>query len=165
MSLGLSNEPATFQRLMESCLGVLHLSDCIICLDDIHIFFKTSLGTHSQAEESFWRKLLEAGLKLKPSNCDFFYTRLSYLGHIVSEDGIETDPKKVEANKIWPTPTTVTEVICFLGFTKYYWWFIHRYANIAKPLNLLTAGEISFQKLKEFFCSTPFGLHGLFQTF
>ena len=74
------------------------------------------------------------GLKLKPLKCEHFRQELVYLGHIVSKDGIQTDPKKVEAIHKWPVPTTVTEVRSFLGFTNYYWRFIMRYAQVAKPL-------------------------------
>ena len=57
-----------------------------------------------------FEKLATAGLKLKPSKCEFFKLQIAYLGHIVSKDGIETDPKKIEAIKNWPVPKTVTEV-------------------------------------------------------
>ena len=57
-----------------------------------------------------FEKLAVAALKLKSTKCNFFCTMLAYLGHIFSEDGIETDPKKISAIKTWPTPITVTEV-------------------------------------------------------
>ena len=94
MPFGLTNAPATFQQLMENCLGDLNLNWCIIYLDDVIIFSKTP-KEHIQRLRGVFQKLWEAGLKLKPSKCEFFRTRISYLGHIVSKDGIETDPKKV----------------------------------------------------------------------
>ena len=60
-----------------------------------------------------FEKLATAGLKLKPSKCEFFKLQVAYLGHIVSKGGIETDPKKIEAIKNWPVPKTVTEVQSF----------------------------------------------------
>ena len=90
----------------------------------------------------------EAGLKLKPSKCEFFRTRISYLGHIVSKDGIETDPKKVKAIKNWPVPISVTDVRSFLGFTNHYHRFIRGYAQIAKPLYKLISGKNSKLKKK-----------------
>ena len=65
-------------------------------------------------------KLKQAGLKLKPSKCEFFRQELTYLGHVVSKNGIQTDPKKVKAIHKWSTPTNMTEVRSFLGFTNYY---------------------------------------------
>ena len=63
-----------------------------------------------------------------------------YLGH-VSENGVQTDPRKVEAIQKWPIPTNITEVCSFLGFTNYYHRFIKKYAVVAKPLYKLISGE------------------------
>ena len=123
MPFGLTNAPATFQRLMENCLGELHLSWCIIYLDDITVF-SDSPSEHLCRLRGVFAKLDKAGLKLKPNKCEFFKTRITYLGHIVSSKGIETDPKKVEAVKNWTVPKTVTDVRSFLGFTNYYKRFI-----------------------------------------
>ena len=68
------------------------------------------------------------------------------MGHIVSTDGIETDPKKITAMKEWPIPKTVTEVQSFLGFTNYYCKFIPKHAHIARPINQLVSGENASKK-------------------
>ena len=70
------------------------------------------------------------------------------MGHIVSKDGIETDPKKVKAIKNWLIPTSVTDVRSFLGFTNHYRRFIRGYAQIAKPLYKLISGKNSKLKKK-----------------
>ena len=101
MPFGLTNALATFQRLMESCLGDLHLQYCIIYLDDIIVFSKTP-EEHIERLRSVFQKLDQAGLHLKPSKCEFFKKRVEYLGHIVSENGIETNPKKIKAIVDWP---------------------------------------------------------------
>ena len=88
MPFGLTNVPATFQRLMESCLGELHLSWCIIYLDDVIIFSETP-DEHLRRLEGVLKKLRAAGLKLKPSKCEFFKDRITYLGHIVSKKGLK----------------------------------------------------------------------------
>ena len=85
--------------------------------------------------------MAKAGLKLKPSKCDFFKSRITYLGHIVSAAGIEIDPKKIEALKNWTLPRTVMDVHSFLGFTKHYHRFIRSYAKVAQPLNALILGD------------------------
>ena len=74
MPFGLTNAPATFQSLMQSCLGNLHLQNCIISLDDI-IIFSQMLGDHLDRLRSVFEGLKEAGLKLKPSKCEFFKQR------------------------------------------------------------------------------------------
>ena len=129
MPFGHSNAPAMFQRLMESCLGDLHLNWCIIYLDDIIVFSKTP-KEHIERLRGVFTKLVAAGLKLKPKKCEFFKLKIAYLEHIVSSKDIETDPKKVEAVKNWTVPRTVTDVWSFLGFTNYYRRFIKDYAKV-----------------------------------
>ena len=137
---GLTNALATFQCLMETCLGEIHLKWCIIYLDDIIVFSKTP-EEHIERLRGVFEKLSAAGLRLKLSKCEFFKSRVTNLGHIVSKNGIETDPKKIEAIKKWPVPKTVTEVWSFLGFTNYYHKFIPKYAQKARPINQLVSGE------------------------
>ena len=145
MPFGLTNAAVTFQHLMENCLGKLHLSWCIIYLDDI-IVFTDNPKEHLRRLRGVFTKLDKAGLKLKPNKCEFFKTKITYLGHIVSSKGIETDPKKVEAVKNWTVPKTVTDVRSFLGFTNHYRRFIKGYANVARPLNLLVSGDNTNRK-------------------
>ena len=90
--------------------------------------------------------MAKAGLKLKPSKCEFFKSRITYLGHIVSAAGIETNPKKIEAVKNWTLPRTVTDVCSFLGFTNHYRRFIQSYAKVAWPLNALISGNNANRK-------------------
>ena len=145
MPFGLTNAPATFQRLMESCLGELHLNWCIIYLDDIIIHSRTP-EEHLIRLEGVFSRLRAAGLKLKPNKCAFFKDRIAYLGHIVSKEEIEVDPSKITAIQKWPRPKTVKDVRSFLGFTNYYRKFMHRDAQISKPLNDLTSGENAKRK-------------------
>ena len=126
MPFGLTNTPATFQRLMETCLGDLNLHWCIIYLDDIVIFSKDLVSHLERLETVFW-KLEEAGLKLKPSKCELFQRQLAYLGHIISAEGVATDEGKIEAIKNWPTPSNVMEVQSFLAFMGYYHRFIPKF--------------------------------------
>ena len=140
MPFGLTNTPATFQRLMETCLGDLNLHWCIIYLDDIVIFSKDPASHLKRLEVVFW-KLEEAGLKLKPSKCELFWRQLAYLGHVISAKGVATDEGKIEAIKNWPTPTNITEVQSFLGFMGYYHRFIPKFMQVAHPFHELTSGE------------------------
>ena len=170
MPFRLTNTPATFQWLMQSCLGNLLLQYCLIYLDDIIVFSKT-LQEHVTRLRAVFKKLKRAELKLKPSKCEFFKQELTYLGHVVSKNGIQTDSKKVEVIHKWPVPTNVTEVRSFLGFTNYYHRFIKKYVQVAKLLYKLILGENaskkqnsirwdsecqeSFDKLKELCTTTP----------
>ena len=145
MPFGLTNAPATFQRLTESCLGDYHLKYCIIYLDDIIIFSKTPEEHISRLRKVF-RKLDEAGLRLKPSKCEFFRDRLEYLDHVVLSKGIETNPRKIAAIINWPRPGNITQIRSFLRFCNYYRKFIRGYAQVAKPLYQLLTGENAKKK-------------------
>ena len=109
MPFGLTNAPATFQCLMESCLGEMHLKWCIIYLDDIIVFSETP-EEHIERLRGVFKKFSAAGLRLKLSKCEFFKSRITYLGHIVSKDSIETEKKKVIAIQEWLIPKKITEV-------------------------------------------------------
>ena len=145
MPFGLTNAPATFQRLMETCLGELHLNWCIIYLNDIIIFSKTP-EEHLRRLRGMFERLAKAGLKLKPSKCEFFRDSLWYLGHVVSPKGITTDPKKIDAIQRWLIPQTVMDVRSFISFTNYYRRYIKNYAKISRPLHELTSGENAKRK-------------------
>ena len=94
MPFRVTNAPATFQCLMQS----LHLQNCIIYLDVIFIFSNIP-KEHLDRLRAVFEQLKEASLKLKFSKCEFHKWKLMYLGHVVSDKGTQTDPKKVEA--IW----------------------------------------------------------------
>ena len=109
MPFGLTNAPATFQCFMQSCLGHLHLQYCIIYLDNIIVFPKHQKNIWLDYKP-FLKKLKKAKLKYKPSEFEFFKQELTYLGHVMSKNGIQTDSKKVAAICKWPIPTNVTKV-------------------------------------------------------
>ena len=121
---------------MESCLDELHQNWCLIYLDDIIVFRQTP-EEHLHRLKAVSNKLKAAGLKLKPSKCDLFKQQINYLGHVVSKEGVSTDPEKIKAVTEWSQPTTVTEVRSFLGFVSYYRRFIPNFSKVAKPLNKL----------------------------
>ena len=115
--------------------------------------------------EAVFSRLKQHGLKLKPSKCEFFKTKVTYLGHVVSESVVETDPDKISALASWPEPDNVKALRSFLGFTGYYRRFIRDYAKIVKPLNDLLVGhptqksvafkKVAFNTLKEKLSSPP----------
>ena len=119
---------------MEACLGELHLTWCIIYLDDIIVFSQTP-EEHLVRLKAVFNKLKAAGLKLKLSKCKLFRQQINYSGHVVGHNGVSTDPKKIGVTE-WPRPTTVTELSSFLGFVSYY-RFIPNFSKVAKSLNKL----------------------------
>ena len=140
MAFGLTNAPATFQRLMERCMGDMKLKECLIFLDDI-LVFSQNFEEHLERLEAIFNRLKQHGLKLKPNKCEFFKTKVNYLGHVVSHSGVETDPDKISALASWPEPDNVKALRSFLGFTGYYRRFIKDYAKTVKPLNDLLVGH------------------------
>ena len=144
MPFGLCNAPATFQRLMDLVLGGLQWNNCLVYLDDILIIGKT-FDDHLHNLSLVLDRLRGAGLKLKPSKCDVCKKQVTYLGHIVSTDGVATDPAKTDRVKHWPNPTCKRQIQQFLGLASYYRRFINGFATIAKPLHHLTEKTTIFK--------------------
>lgn len=107
MPHGITNAPSTFQRLMERCVGDMNLKEVLVFIDDL-IVFSSSLEEHEQRLRYVLQLLRDYGLKLAPEI--FFQTLVKYLGHVVSEKGVETDLQKVEALKTWPVPSNLKEL-------------------------------------------------------
>ncbi|XP_012822696.2 uncharacterized protein LOC105947845 [Xenopus tropicalis] len=136
MPQGICGAPATFQRLMEKMLGDLSPRECLVYLDDI-IVFGTTLEEHEQRLMNVIDRLIAEGLKLSIDKCKFCRSSVTYVGHVVSTEGIGTDPAKIEAVVTWPKPQNVTELRSFLGFCGYYRRFVEGYSRVAHPLNEL----------------------------
>ena len=139
MPFGLCNAPATFQRLMQRCLGNLVNDSLLIYLDDV-VVFSLDYDSHVRHLEEVFQRLHQHGLKLQPKKCHLFQREVTYLGHVISEKGVATDPAKTAAVRDWPIPETVKQVKSFLGFAGYYRRFISAFSKIAAPLNALTHG-------------------------
>ncbi|XP_055957860.1 retrovirus-related Pol polyprotein from transposon opus isoform X1 [Patella vulgata] len=145
LPFGLTNAPGTYQRLMQDCLGDLNWKICAIFIDDLIIFSRT-YEEHIERLTQVFTKLREHGIKLAPKKCEFIQEKVRYLGHIVSEDGITTDPKKTDKVESWPVPTNVDELRKFLGFVGYYRRFIKDFSKTAKVLNDLLVGGPTVKK-------------------
>ena len=96
---------------------------CLVYLDDI-LIFSESFEQQIERIKVIFNKIEQAGLKLAPSKCNFFLEKVSFLGHIVSKDGLQTDPEKIKALKDWPLPSNITDMRQFLGFVNYYRKFV-----------------------------------------
>ncbi|CAC5366411.1 unnamed protein product [Mytilus coruscus] len=113
MPFGLCCAAQTFERLMETFLAGLQWEICLVYLDDVIVFGKT-LDDMLINSRTVFDRLKSAGLKLKAKKCNLCVTMVRYLGHIISEDGIATDPEKIKVVQNWPVPTNHTEVRSFL---------------------------------------------------
>ena len=147
MSFGLCNAPATFQRLMTTVLGDENYSSLLIYLDDILVFSQTYEEMLQRLDMVFTR-LREHGLRVNPNKCQFFRKEVKYLGHVVSAEGVATDPDKISAIVNWDTPTTAKELQSFMGLAGYYRRFVPGFSQIAAPLHRLTTTSTSKRKKK-----------------
>lgn len=130
MPFGLCNAPSTFQQLMQRMFGDQQGQSLLLYLDDI-IVFSSSVDQHLQRLEMVLGRLQREGLKAKVEKCAFFQQQVSYLGHVISNRGVATDPKKVEAVANWPRPSNISELRSFLGFASYYRRFVEGFAKLA----------------------------------
>ena len=119
MPYRLCNAPATFQRLMQNCLGELNLMYALIYLDDVIVYSKTE-EEHLVRLHTMLERFMEHGLKLKPSKCNFFRTEISYLGHKVSVARMEPGTNGLKGIAEIVPPATYTQVRKFLGATEYF---------------------------------------------
>ena len=148
MLYGLCNAPATFQRLMQNCLGELNLTYALIYLDDMIVFSQTE-EEHLHRLWVVFGRFLEHGLKLKPSKCHFLQDEITFLGHEISANGMRPGTANLKAIAEMAPPKTYTEIQHFTGMTGFFRRFIKGYSKIAKPLNDLLEGKASKLKNKE----------------
>ena len=144
MSFGLTNAPATFQRLMELALAGLQWECCLIYLDDVICFGRT-FTEHMYRLDLILDRICQAGLKLKPEKTHFLKDQVVFLGHVVSKEGVLPNPENVKKILEWPIPRNVTEVRAFLGMGNYYRRFIKSFSKEMCPLFELTKARQPFK--------------------
>ena len=141
MPFGLAGAPASFQRLMDKvCRGLPFVT---VYLDDVLIHSSTG-EEHEAHLHLVFQRLAAAGLTLRGKKCRIGVSRVTYLGHVFSAQGMEPDPQKTSAVQDWPTPENVSDVRSFLGLASYYRRYIQRFADIAAPLHHLTGKGVTF---------------------
>jgi len=142
---GLCNAGSTFQRVMDLPVCGMNFDLCLVYLDDIVVFSKT-LDEHLRRLELLFDRLRLANLKLKPSKCYLMQTEISFLvSHVISKDGVSTDPAQIETVKEWPIPTFLTEVRSFLRLASYFRRFVDSFAQKAIPLYRLAEKGRQFE--------------------
>jgi transposase InsO family protein len=145
MPFGLANAPATFQSYMHKAMGELVDSICIVYLDDI-IIYSQDRDAHEEHVKRVLERLRAYGLYYNLKKCRFFETKIDFLGYVVTPDGVEMDPRKVDAITSWPTPSTYAELQTFLGFCNFYRRFIESYSKIVAPLTGMLKGSVNGKK-------------------
>lgn len=143
LPFGVVGATAHFERLMELVLAGLHWKTCLIFLDDI-LVYSDSFTSHVERLREVLCCLAKAGLKLKPQKCKLFQRKVKYLGHVVSDQGISTDPEKLAKVSEWPTPRCLKDVRSFIGLCSYYRKFVRNFSNVAKSLFDLMKKDAKF---------------------
>ncbi|XP_070028769.1 uncharacterized mitochondrial protein AtMg00860-like [Nicotiana sylvestris] len=164
MSFGLTNAPTAFMHLMSSVFLPYLDSFVIVFIDDI-LVYPRSQEEHAETLRAALQRLREKKLYAKFSKFEFRLSLVAFLGHVLSSEGIQVDPKKIEAVQSWPKPSSATEIPNFLCLEGYYRRFVQGFSSIASPLTKLTQKgspfiwsdecKESFQKLKTFLTTTP----------
>jgi hypothetical protein len=164
MSFGLTNAPTYFMNLMNKVFMEELDKFVIVFIDDILVYSK-SVEEHEQHLRVVLGKLRAHKLYAKFSKCEFWLEKISFLGHILTAEGVAVDPEKVETVSNWRQPTNVSEIRSFLGLAGYYRRFIEGFSKIARPMtellkkekkfNWTESCEKSFQELKRRLTTTP----------
>ena len=164
LPFGLTTAPSVFQRLMDLVLCGLTYVTCLVYLDDI-IVYSRDFDSHVQRLQEVLERLRGANLKLHVKKCCLFQRKVEFLGHVLSEAGIEMQDDKVAAIRDWPVPKNLQQLRSFVGLCSYYRRFIPGFADIAAPLHMLQRKQVpftwtweqdqAFNRLKERLTSAP----------
>ena len=164
MPFGVTNAPATFMDLMNRVFTAYLDTFVIVFIDDILVYSRTP-EEHVEHLNTMLQILQEKQLYTNFSKCEFWLDRISFLGHVISKDGVMVDPSKIEAVSNWNRPKNASEVRSFTGLAGYYRKFVEDFSKIASPMIVLTKKnkkyewtddcEKSFTELKRRLTSAP----------
>ena len=164
MPFGVTNAPGVFMEYMNRIFHPYLDKFVVVFIDDILIYSKND-EEHAEHLRIVLELLKDKKLYAKLSKCEFWLNEVSFLGHVISKNGIAVDPTKVEAVSQWEAPKTVSEIRSFLGLAGYYRKFIEGFSKLALPLTKLTRKgqafiwdsdcEKGFQELKRRLTSAP----------
>jgi len=165
MFFGMTNSPVTFQAMMNEILkDLINEGKVAAFIDDMLVGTETEEG-HDEIVEEILRRLEENNLYIKPEKCVWKARKIGFLGVVIGPDGIEMEKEKVEGVLSWPQPKNVKDVRKFLGLTNYYRRFIKDFAQVARPMNMLTRKDEkwtwgdnqqkAFEELNQIFTTKP----------
>ncbi|RVX02879.1 Retrovirus-related Pol polyprotein from transposon 17.6 [Vitis vinifera] len=155
MPFGLTNAPAAFMDLMNRVFKPYLDQFVVVFIDDILVYSR-SREENEDHLSIVLQTLRDKQLYAKLKKCEFWLDRISFLRHVVSNDGISVDPGKVDVVANWRRPSTVTEIRSFLGLAGYYRRFIEGFSKIALPLTKLTQKGVKFEWSDDYECSGGF---------
>ncbi|GJW08744.1 putative reverse transcriptase domain-containing protein [Tanacetum coccineum] len=143
MPFGLTNAPAIFMDLMNRVCRPYLGRFVIVFIEDILIYSK-SKKEHEGHLKLIFRLLKKEKLYAKFSKCEFWLSKVQFLGHVIDSEGIHVDSTKIESIKDCASPKIPTEIRQFLGLASYYRRFIKRFSKIAMPMTKLTQKSVKF---------------------
>lgn len=142
LMFGLSASPEIFQRVLEEVLR--GLEGVIVFADDILVFGPNE-STHERRLKAVLKRLEETDLTLNVEKCEFTKQTISFLGHVISEEGVRPDPLKMNAISLCSAPKNASELLSFLGLMSYVGSrFVKNLSELTEPLRLLTQKGIPF---------------------
>jgi hypothetical protein len=164
MSFGLTNVPAYFMYLMNNVF-MDYLDKFVVVFIDVILVYSQNEQEHEEHLRKVLQRLRDCQLYAKLSKCEFWISKVLFLGHIINRDGLAVDPKKVAAIMDWKAPKDVQGIKSFIGMASYYRRFIEGFSKIARPMTALLAKKVefkwtlacqeSFEMLKQKLTTTP----------
>ena len=148
MPMGLTNAPATFQRMMDEVLQEYIEKFVIVYLDDILIYSENE-KQHQEHVKAVLQKLKKARLRINAKKSEWTTKETGFLGVIIRPGEMAIDPTKIKAIIEWPQPANVKQIQGFLGTANFNRRFIEGYSQIAAPLTALTKKDTPFFWTKE----------------
>jgi hypothetical protein len=165
MPFGLTNAPASFQGFINNVLRKYLDNFVIVYLDDILVYTKGSLEEHIEQVRLVLKELLANGIHCNLDKCQFHVQKVSFLGFIITPDGISMDPERIATIVEWPVPTCILDIQIFLGFANFYRRFIDEYSRVVIAITALldkgqefrwtSEAQAAFEQLKALFTSAP----------
>lgn len=162
LPFGIKSAPEVFQKIIHRYFGNI---EGVVSYEDDLCIWSTSKEEHLKRLKEVFRRARECGLKFNKSKCELAKTEMRYLGHILSEDGIQADPSKILAIKNMPRPENKHDLMRFLGMVTYLTKFIPRMSEKTAPLRQLlekdaawiweTRHDEAFQLLKTTLTTSP----------
>ena len=142
MFFGITNSPAIFQTMMNEILrDLINKEKVAAFVDDMLVETKIEEG-HDEIVDEILKRLEENNLYIKPEKCMWKVKRIGFLGIVIGPNGIEMKKKKVDGVLSWPEPKNVKDIRNFLGLANYYRRFIKDFAQVARPMNMLTRKDV-----------------------
>jgi hypothetical protein len=144
MPFGLSNAPPQFQTMMNDLFRDNIGHYVLVYLDDIVIYSK-DLESHKVHVREVLQTLQDNGLYCKAEKCRFYQEKITYLGFVISRNGVEMDPDKVKSVLEWPAPSNLRELQVILGFCNFYRNLISNYSKLTLPFTVLLKKNSTFE--------------------